>query len=159
MNIVMTKNYIVLLILFFFGSVNSQNITPNVVNSSGGYIKNANHSLEWSLGELTVSTISSTSNLLTQGFFQPIANVVGTNDNARDFKIAYYPNPIEDILYLKTENEDVLTIKIQDLLGRLVQNSGFSQSINLQHLKTGIYNISLLDKNYQIIASFKINKI
>lgn len=45
------------------------------------------------------------------------------------------------------------------ILGRLIQKFDFSQSINLQHLKAGIYNISLLDKNYQIITSFKINKI
>ena len=155
----MKKIYIAFSSLLFFGTIEAQNVSPTVVNSSGGFVKNANHSLEWSLGELAVSTISSSSNVLTQGFLQPFTIMVGTSDKARDYKIAYFPNPIEDILYLKTDHEDILSIQIHDLLGRLIQNSDFSQSIILQHLKTGIYNISLLDKNYQIITSFKINKV
>ncbi|MBK7466376.1 MAG: T9SS type A sorting domain-containing protein [Saprospiraceae bacterium] len=155
----MKKIYIAFSSLLFFCAIEAQNLSPTVVNSSGGFVKNANHSLEWSLGELAVSTVTNNSNMLTQGFIQPFTIMVGTSDKARDYKIAYFPNPIEDILYLITDHEDILSIQIHDLLGRLIQNSDFSQSINLQHLKTGIYNISLLDKNYQIITSFKINKI
>ncbi len=61
----MIKYSFTLVALLFVRIIEAQNLPPTVVNSSGGVIQNSSHSLEWSLGELAVSTLASPDNFLT----------------------------------------------------------------------------------------------
>ncbi|MBK8152739.1 MAG: T9SS type A sorting domain-containing protein [Saprospiraceae bacterium] len=155
----MNRIYIIILSLLFFGTIDAQNLLPIVVNSSGGVIRNSSNSLEWSLGEVAVSTITSSKNILTQGFLQPITTMVNTKNLGSEINLTHYPNPVENVLNIDTETQEIQSIKIYDLMGKLVLSSNFSKAIFLSNLHSGIYNVSLLNQHHQIITSFKINKI
>ncbi len=51
--------------------LNAQSLSPQVIASAGGYHSNANNSLSFTIGETNTQTLSSASNMLTQGFQQP----------------------------------------------------------------------------------------
>ncbi|MBC8488731.1 MAG: hypothetical protein H8D45_22130 [Bacteroidetes bacterium] len=54
-------------------AVAAQSLSPEVIASSGDYYENANASLSWTLGEIATETYSNASNILTQGFQQPVS--------------------------------------------------------------------------------------
>lgn len=145
--------------LLFARMVAAQNLSPTVVNASGGVIQNSSYSLEWSLGELAVSTLSSSVNLLTQGFLQPTATTVGTNDLFDESRFSAFPNPVSDWLNLQTDMPDIQTVKIHDVLGRLALQSRFQSTLDVHKLNSEIFIVSLFDKNNKFLHSFKISKI
>lgn len=155
----MIRISILLLALLFVRTIEAQNLSPTVVNSSGGVIQNSSHSLEWSLGELVVSTLSSPNNLLTEGFLQPNLAIVGTEDLFDESRLAVFPNPVSDWLNLQTDIPDIKTVQVHDVLGRLVLQSGFQPLLDVQQLERGTFVVSLYDKQNQFLHSFKINKI
>jgi hypothetical protein len=53
----------------------AQSLSPTVIASSGGYHEGANASLSWTLGELATETLDNGSNILTQGFQQPVEGI------------------------------------------------------------------------------------
>jgi hypothetical protein len=145
--------------LSFVRTIEAQNLSPTVVNSSGGVIQNSSHSLEWSLGELAVSTLTSPANLLTQGFLQPTTTTVGTEDLFDESRFSAFPNPVSDWLNLQTDIPDIKTVQIHDVSGRLVLQSGFQSLIDLHQLEIGTFVVSLFDNQNQFLHSFKISKI
>lgn len=145
--------------LLFARMMAAQNLSPTVVNASGGVIQNGFHSLEWSLGELVVSTLTSPANILTQGFLQPTANTVGTNDLFDESRFTVFPNPVSDWLNVQTDIPDIQTIRVYDVLGRLVLQSGFQSTLDVHKLNSETYIISLFDKSNKFLHSFKIYKI
>lgn len=155
----MIRFSILLFVLLFVRTIEAQNLSPTVVNSSGGVIQNSSHSLEWSLGELAVNTLTSPSNLLTQGFLQPNVTVVGTEDLFDESRLAVFPNPVSDWLNLQTDIPDIKTVQVHDVLGRLVLQSEFRSLLDVHQLESGIFMVSLFDKQNQFLHSFKINKI
>lgn len=155
----MIRFSILLLALLFVRTIEAQNLSPTVVNTSGGVIQNSSHSLEWSLGELAVSTLTSPANLLTQGFLQPNVTTVGTEDLFDESQLAVFPNPVSDWLNLQTDIPDIETVQVHDVLGRLVLQSQFQPLLDVHTLNTGTFVVSLFDKQNQFLHSFKINKI
>ncbi len=92
-------------------------------------------------------------------------SAVGLNElaNATAFKIS--PNPIPDVLNIDISTTlDVtknLTIKITDVLGKSVYTypplegaggGSYPKSINLSHLETGIYFVSILQGNKSLVT-------
>jgi hypothetical protein len=53
----------------------AQSLSPTVIASSGGYFEGTNASLSWTLGELATETLDNGSNILTQGFQQPVEGI------------------------------------------------------------------------------------
>lgn len=139
-------------------AMSAQTQAPTVLNASGGHIQNNLYSLEWSLGELAVSTLSSTGNLLTQGFLQPQSTIVATEDLFDESRLAVFPNPVSDCLNFQTDIPDIKTVQVHDILGRLVLQSSFQPLLDVQQLERGMYVISLFDKQNQFLHAFKISK-
>lgn len=155
----MIKFRLIVFALLFARIIVAQNLSPTVVNSSGGVIQNSSHSLEWSIGELTVSTLTSPANLLTQGFLQPTTIIVGTHDLFDESQFSAFPNPVSDWMNLQTDISDIQTVQVHDVLGRLVLQSEFKPLLNIHQLNSGTYIVSLFNKQNEFLHSFKINKI
>ncbi len=153
------KFILTLLALLFVRIIGAQNLSPTVVNSSGGVISNGFNSLEWSLGELAVSTLTSPANLLTQGFLQPTTTIVGTETPFDENRFSAFPNPVSDWLNLQTDISEIETVQMHDILGRLVLQSIFQPSIAVHQLNSGTYLVSLFNEQTQLLHSFKIIKI
>lgn len=155
----MIRFSILLFGLLFVRTIKAQNLSPTVINSSGGTIQNSSYSLEWALGELAISTLNSPNNLLTQGFIQPIVSIVGVYEHFDKDRFYAFPNPVSDELNFRTDISDISIIWIQDFSGRLVFKTCFRESINLQSLNNGVYTVSLFNSQNQFLYGFKIIKI
>lgn len=136
----------------------AQSLSPTVVNAAGGTIQNGSNGLEWSLGELAVSTLTSTNHLLTQGFLQPQIVLVPTRDILEERQFTVFPNPASSALTIQTVVHDIGSVQVLDILGRLALETTFQENIDLQCLEAGMYTITLYDLQKKAIHSFKIIK-
>ena len=73
--------------------------------------------------------------------------------NESNFKI--YPNPVDDVLNIKSTND--INSTIYDITGKKVLESN-SKNINLEKLSKGIYIIKIKDLVNNITESIKIVK-
>jgi hypothetical protein len=68
--------YTTLLSVVAFCALTAQQLTPSVIATSGSSFQSSEFSLDYTLGETFVATLSNGSNVLTQGFHQPQAGVI-----------------------------------------------------------------------------------
>ena len=54
----------------------AQQLSPSVIASAGGSFQSTEFSLDYTLGETFITTLSNGQNILTQGFHQPQAGVI-----------------------------------------------------------------------------------
>ena len=108
--------------------ISAQSLTPTVIASTGGFSSNANGSLSYTVGEMTmVQTFSANNNILTQGFQQPnYDTLVGileiTQDDFGSFVV--YPNPAVDNTWLAFQMPEAgrVTISLYDMLGQKISD-------------------------------------
>lgn len=160
-------------ILFLFNGY-SQSLKLNVIASDGGVSKIGNMSLEWTLGEFAVETISAGKNLYTQGFHQPILAVKKTNyspvheslvDHTNFYRVLLAPNPAKSFVnvFIAAEKNEVHLFTLFDLNGKKVlvkQGNGkdYSVRIEMEQFASGMYLLDIRDKYGVMIKSFKIIK-
>jgi len=156
-------------ILFFVAGINAQEmLAPSVISSGGGYGENGNISISWTLGEIAVSTLSSTNMILTQGFQQPYDIDVGIRSNDINWNISVYPNPVDDELRIlfNTEKSGDFLLEIQDVTGRLVTQVLHKQIIpgdivilNTSTYTTGVYFLKVLTPDRQQVQVTGLRKL
>ena len=123
----MKKLYFVFAIALSSLGMNAQSLTPQVIASTGGFSSNANGSLSYTVGEMTmVQTFSANNNILTQGFQQPNDQVLGLIDITQDDfgSFVVYPNPAVDNAYLGFTLPEAgkVTIALYDVIGQKVSD-------------------------------------
>ncbi len=94
------------------------------------------------------------------GFTQPI-------DNSTDFEMKIKPNPSNGIFTMELTSQNAIgkfNVKIYNMQGTSTYNQDFYGSsnamikvINLQHLPSGIYLLTLIGDNKQLIKKIIIN--
>jgi hypothetical protein len=151
------KNLIRIFILVLFwpsSHLFSQQLSPSVISSSGGFYTNSVATLSFTTGELAaIETYANSTSVLTQGFQQPweLGTYI-TEHPFKDFSFGIYPNPSDGQFYLLTESElDLrMTLTISDLIGKQLAPIQFEQGskINIQpvdvsELPAGTYILSL----------------
>jgi Secretion system C-terminal sorting domain len=99
----MKKHTVLLICSLLCGAwgLRAQMLTPFVVASAGDFFTStpANASLSFTVGEMTmVETFAANGNLLTQGYQQPIQQLVGIEDMDYAFEFVVFPNPASDRL-------------------------------------------------------------
>ncbi len=76
-------------------------------------------------------------------------------------EVKLYPNPINDILYLSNLNSfEKFSIRIYDMKGQLILKKFLETEriLDLSHLSSGVYLLSLIDSSNKIILNQKIIK-
>lgn len=144
----------------------SQSISPMVIGSTGMYLNSGTNSVEFTVGELAVTTLNSPGNLITQGFHQTYTGSSYINENEVTFSIQAYPNPTIDELNI-TINGDIsveFNVDVYDSYGRKVLNvytsSESKLKLSLAELAAGTYFISLVNAmNNQPIKTLRIQKL
>jgi hypothetical protein len=137
--------------------ISAQSLTPTVIASTGGFSSNANGSLSYTVGEMTmVQTFSANNNILTQGFQQPNNDtLVGilevTQDEFGSFVV--YPNPAVDNTWLAFQMPEAgrVTIALYDVLGQKVSdvyagnytNGKITGQANVSTLAASMYFMTL----------------
>lgn len=99
----------------------------------------------------------------TTQFNLVVNSCLGIEDLFKDFKVVAYPNPFENdfVIDVASANQELLQIKVYDMLGKLVEQKVISPSKIATHkmgqkYASGIYNVIVSQDD--IIKSFKILK-
>ena len=152
----MKKLYFVFAIAVSSLGMNAQSLSPTVIASTGGFSSNANGSLSYTVGEMTmVQTFSANNNILTQGFQQPNDMTVGlleiTQDDFGSFVM--YPNPAVDNTTFGFQMPEAgrVTIALYDVLGQKVsdvyaanyESGKITGQANVASLSAAVYFMTL----------------
>jgi hypothetical protein len=152
----MMKVYTLLFIALLSSGLNAQMLTPTVISSTGGFSSNANGSLSYTVGEMTmVQTFTANGNILTQGFQQPTDRITGLIDFTKDEfgSFVVYPNPAVDNVWfgLQLPESGKVTIALFDVLGQKVAevyNSNYTngkvvEQTNVSSYAAGFYLLTM----------------
>lgn len=155
----MKKLYLLPITLIAGLICNAQMLASTVIASSGGFSSNANGSLSYTVGEMTmVKTFSGNGNILTQGFQQPAEqrNQTGltnlTQDNFGSFTV--YPNPAVDNLSFGFQLPEAgkVQITLYNAIGQKMSDVYHSEYENgkiVKQLNASIYTPRGLFANYE----------
>jgi hypothetical protein len=148
------KIYLQLVALFFGMTCSAQTISTYAVNSAGNLISSGKYTYEWSVGESTVISTMSNSNLMfTNGFLQynvqnqPASNLVPT---FLPDEIKVGPNPTTNIVEINILHATKGKIQIE-----LLDNWGNKiKAMQLDYVGLGVYekwNVSGLPAGQYLI--------
>lgn len=146
----------VLFSMFATASVYSQ----DVVSTQGDSYSNVNGSIDYTIGEVVINTVSNGSNDLTQGFHQTIWQLVSIEKHVLEYDASLFPNPTEDVLNIRTAEFQDVTFSLYDAQGKLVLQDklvGDLTSVQVNQIKSGNYSLVLNNKT-QKLKTFQIIK-
>jgi hypothetical protein len=166
----MRKHFLVLFCICFFLTAKSQTPDPSIISAAGGSDKISTLSLDWTMGEYAVETITSPGKMYTQGYQQPLlitaAITARTTSDADNYTISIAPNPIVSIVNfgITSTKAGRVFITIGDIHGvifiqkNIAVNSG-SLQIDMSSLPPGTYSLTVRDGvAAHIIKSYRIIK-
>jgi hypothetical protein len=156
------KNKILLFSLLCFVCASSfgQSLERSVVSTAGQEIKNANMSLEYTIGELMVGQTPKKETQLSQGFNQSYTKKNGAVSPLASLQAEVFPNPSRSIFSIKAENN--LTFNVYDSKGVLIQEGKVQSSttfeLNALTWGSGVYQLILTNglKSRKIVRLMKI---
>ena len=120
-------------------------------------------SLDWTLGETSVSRWNTPGGFTTEGFHQPILEVSLLPEYTSP-KVSIAPNPVQSTLnvLVKDVNQKPLFAQLVDVQGRvLVQQTNLTPGnteINLSNLPSGTYFLKVSQQNGKPVEAFKVIK-
>lgn len=163
------SNIILSASLFFLTSaLYSQSVVPDVIVSDGGFQTSSAGSISYSLGEPISETVANGTNILTQGFQQPIVfATVNVSEFADEGSIVAFPNPVNDFIILDFSKLILgnYSITIYSLDGKqiylrdlLINSDLIQQKISMENLSAGIYLFKLAENTGLSTKEFKIIK-
>jgi hypothetical protein len=152
----------------FFCSANSQKLERSIISPAGGSSLTPKYTLDWTMGEFAIETVSSNGKMYTQGFHQPLQIITTTAPVTRTgiiYNIAMAPNPVLSVLNFSISSVKtvIVFVTIADAHGIIfkqykVNSANGSLQINMSGLPSGTYTLTVRDgvaaniiKTYQII--------
>ena len=168
----MNKKWFLLISCSTFGFwASAQSLSPSVLAVDGAESSTPNLSLEWTVGELMVAEVATTSGQLTEGFHQPLLSVVKQatppllNQAPSNTTIEAWPNPVHTSLYVKIENPVLQTyfLKVVDVTGRELLHQEILAPFELMGLDfssfaPGTYFVQFFNSKQLLIQSFVSTK-
>lgn len=166
------KKLVLLPVIIFFGVyfLNGQSLDRFVIASTGAFGTNPANQIEYTVGEMAVTTISNGTIILNQGFQQsnPPYN---TSLESQLVAINYllYPNPTNGKTVLELESAGKIEIRLElwDMQGKklplLEERHSFSGNkvieLDLSSFSTGMYILKFSDLEGQILESLRLQKL
>ncbi len=153
----MKKKAILLFSLFPCLAANSQQI----LSTQGDSYSNSIAKIEFTIGELIINTGTNGTNDITQGYHQTNWNFLGVEDFGANYEAVIFPNPTEEILYIKTSEFENVIYSLYDAQGRLIMQNLLSAEqtpIQLTQLSAGSYSLTLKNEA-QNLKQFNLVKI
>lgn len=145
-----------------------QSAEREVIASSGGYTGATNLRVTYTVGESVVTTGTSSSIIVTQGFQQPNLSSVGIEEMDNGLSVNVYPNPVSDNLMVEINatNELLVNATIYDMQGKetgvavsnLKVNGTLNHALDVSALSTGQYFISFTDEK-RTLGTVRIQKV
>ena len=163
------KNLIVLLLSIMLAGpamtyMQAQQLHASV-NAAGGNATGTGGSASYSVGQVFFTTVSSTTNSVSEGVQQPfeISVFTGVKDiKAIDLSYAVYPNPTRGKLTLKIDNfePNAFTYQLNDVNGKLLRSEKLTEketAIDMSELKSAPYFLKVTNSKKEV-KTFKIIK-
>jgi hypothetical protein len=156
------KSFLSFLVLFSFGAlIYAQSTIP----ANGGNATGSGGSVSYTIGQLTLNTISGTNGIVTQGVQQPYEISVVTvirNNEEKNLECFIYPNPTAGTIKLIFESPDYenLRIRLFDSNGGLLQDKKMESretDVSLENFTTSVYFLKVIKNNFEVKV-FKIVK-
>ncbi|MGB5462787.1 MAG: T9SS type A sorting domain-containing protein [Aureibaculum sp.] len=147
------------ILLLFLGilTVSSQ----EVIASQGNSYSNASASIDFTIGEVVIATLSNTGNTLTQGFHQTNLTVLAIEDFDINYQARVFPNPTQDLFQVEIQNFEGLNFKMYDIQGRQLSKeklNSINTTINTTPYAKGLYLLVILSENNQLLKTYRIIK-
>ena len=152
-----------ILIISFSTSFYSQDLDHFVIGTDGGYARNNQFSLSYTIGEVVTELGRDTVNNvdLTQGFQQSYISIVSVEDHDLDIDIMIYPNPAVDYLNVVVSDIDKANnYFMYDMSGKLIRQERINDKefkIGFSALSTGNYMLVFTD-NDRRLKTIKVQK-
>ena len=145
--------YLLIAFLLIPFSLKSQDLNQNIISSSGAYFTSI-VSLSWTIGEPVIESFTNSGIILTQGYQQG-NHSVKTGTSVKEFSKYYmvYPNPVTDILTIKS-NSDNFHYQLFNNSGQIIEQKiimNMFENIDFSVYPNGIY--------YLIINNKEIHKL
>lgn len=163
-----TISLFILLALTAFVASAQLSIERQVIASTGRTLESGTLSQDFTLGETLISTLTSGTIHLTQGFQQ--GNLGPTSSAAsllQDNEWVVYPQPARENLFIRLTRPHAKPIQLEvfDLMGRSLHtdHSAFATNPTLSHVEveawpTGTYLLRLIDEGGQLLFQSKWTK-
>ena len=163
----MARNLILLLGAMWMYNANAQRLSPEIVSSAGETYQGVSMQIDWTLGELAITTIQNPTRQVTQGFHQPGYTITSIHEWPEEIgEIKVYPNPTSGRLTINLafDRSRDIQIKLFDLHGRLnwtkdYRGEQISESISLSQLSSGSYFLNFSIDDNEFFQTFKIEKL
>lgn len=143
-----------------------QNITPEVIGSSGGRAIGTNLVIDWTLGEVATTTLNGSNNTITQGFHQPYLLLNSLKELQKPLiEIIVFPNPTSKQINVKSKEilADGFYLVLSSIDGRLLKEVQIQSQENqwlfdLEKFATGNYLLTLFSPSKESQQVYKIQK-
>lgn len=130
-----------------------------VVNSTGNTLRDNNYHFEYSIGETSITTLSGTTNIVTQGLLQPNIKKVPPPCDFLDEKVLSFENPTRNIVRIVGRYDWITDYRVYAADGKLVKEGKFYNNvIDITKFPAGIYFIKLLpgcNNDYRVLKVLK----
>jgi len=147
--------------LMCYASLQAQNITPSVVNATGGSTTLSATTFEWNVGESIVSTfLSNSGGSITSGQLQPLDVIISVEEKEYS-QFILFPVPAMNELNISAA-DNIAHVHIYDTTGRLVLIESPNQKqmlIDVSAISAGMYQVILYNSTGQIIFNKSISKV
>ena len=157
----MIKNLTILVVALLISEFYCcQSISNEVISSAGETQSNADVSIDFSVGEPAIETISNSSNTLTQGFHQTQFLYISLTEISEPIDVISYPNPVVNELIVEIpNNSQTMDLIIYSMEGKVIDSFTIKETLKISFYKftPGTYVISLKNNN-ELIKSYKIIK-
>jgi hypothetical protein len=133
------------------------------VNASGGGSKTIDGSIEYSIGNVFYTSVTTKAGSITEGVQHTYdITTVGIQEQDLNISLSVFPNPTTDLLNLATcFNTKGYCFQLIDLLGNQLENQPIESNLTtitmLEH-DTGTYLLNIISVENKVISSFKIIK-
>jgi hypothetical protein len=138
--------------------------SQSVISTTGGGGIIGNMAIDYTLGEVIITTIENGNIKLSQGFHQPYFFVTAFNESFPIGTIKVFPNPTNSILTVQLTDLEVsnISISLTNEIGKIILTSKTRSTIwntDLSNLSSGCYILTLNDSKNHKTNSFKIIKL
>lgn len=150
----MKKILVLLFIVVWWMPGRGQSISNQVIAVTGFSSPNGGNFLDFTVGELAVTTVGTGAQQITQGFHQSYTQNVSIHEAENIiFTVHVFPNPTADYVNITLEGNPVLdiTAAVYDSYGKVLYTGNHPQAktfrIDMQAWAAGSYYIRLSEKN------------
>ena len=141
----MARKLLLLLGAMWMYNANAQRLSPEIVSSVGATYQGASMQIDWTLGELAVTTLQNSTQQVTQGFHQPVYSVTSIHElTVEAGQIKVYPNPASDFVNIEIEPEYLgkTELTLYSMQGQRLYRQSINQiteRMSIRHLPPGTY--------------------